>query len=129
MPAYDSTAHRPPAPVALVSVRLLNGTVTVSNVPMLIDSGADVSLLPMEFVGTLIELASITAQYEVEGFDGTKSLADALQFELQFLGKSFKGQFLVANSACGILGRNILNCISILLDGPALAWSEQPKRK
>ena len=55
--------------------------------------GADVSLLPRSHVAPL---ASPDArQYELEAFDGTKSAAPAVTAELQFLGKSFRGQFLL----------------------------------
>ena len=46
MPAYDSTAFRPPAPVASVTVRSPVSGRVASNILLLIDSGADVSFLP-----------------------------------------------------------------------------------
>jgi hypothetical protein len=124
MPAYDATDFRPPAPVALVTVRSSVGAASVSNVPMLLDSGADVSLLPRDAVASLIENEQSAAQYELEAFDGTTSVAPAFALELLFLGKVFRGQFLVVEGRHGILGRNILNAVSLLLDGPSLIWTE-----
>jgi hypothetical protein len=49
--------------------------------------------------------------------------------ELQLLGKTFRGQFLVVDARHGILGRNILNAISVLLDGPAQNWQESPQSR
>ena len=124
MPAYDSTAFRPPAPVASVAVRSPATGRTVSNVSLLLDSGSDVSLLPRGPIADLINDSQETAQYEVEAFDGTRSLAPVVHLEIVFLGKSFRGQFLLVDTPYGFLGRNILNRISILLDGPTLNWKE-----
>ncbi len=44
MPAYNATIFDPPAPVARVNLR--RGTMNWPEVPMLIDSGADVTLIP-----------------------------------------------------------------------------------
>jgi len=46
MPAYDAIRFTPAAPVALVVIRNPNNSDSVSDVPMLLDSGADVTLLP-----------------------------------------------------------------------------------
>ena len=124
MPAYDRIAFRPPAPVALVTVRSPATEVSVSNVPVLLDSGADVSLLPREAIAGLIQTGQDFPQFELEAFDGTKSFAPAVQLEVHFLGKSFRGQFLVVDGQHGVLGRNVLNSVSLLFDGPALVWRE-----
>jgi len=47
-----------------------------------------------------------------------------VQLELLFCNRSFRGQFLVMDQAWGILGRNVLNAIPVLLDGPHLMWDE-----
>jgi len=91
---------------------------------MLIDTGADVSLLPREPIAQLIDSALSGDQYELEGFDGTRSLAPAVRLELRFLGRVFRGQFLIVDQSHGILGRNVLNAIPLLLDGPNLSWDE-----
>jgi hypothetical protein len=125
MPAYNSTVIRPPAPVAEVAVRSPASGRTASNVLLLIDSGADVSFLPREPIADIIDDSQQSSQYEVEAFDGTKSMASVAQLEVLFLGKSFRGQFLLLDAPCGYLGRNILNNISLLLDGPSLSWMEK----
>ena len=124
MPAYDATAFRPPAPVASISVRSPASGAAVSNVLMLLDSGADVSLLPREPIAELIDPAADLPQFELEAFDGTTSWAPVVQLEVVFLGKSFRGQFLLIDGPHGVLGRNVLNAVSLLLDGPALSWNE-----
>ena len=46
MPAYDATRFDPPAPLALVILRNLDTGTILSDVPMLLDSGADMTLVP-----------------------------------------------------------------------------------
>jgi hypothetical protein len=123
MHPYDAARFDPPAPVALVTMKSERLGIVIHDVPMLLDTGADVSLLPRLHVAAL---ASVDArQYELESFDGTKSTAPAVTAELQFLGKSFRGEFLLIDGWHGVLGRNVLNNLSILLDGPSRSWVEQ----
>ena len=46
MTPYDAGRFSPAAPVAQVKLRQLDTRATVTNVSMLIDSGADVTLVP-----------------------------------------------------------------------------------
>jgi hypothetical protein len=127
MPAYESNSFRPPAPVALVSVRSPKTGAVLPNIAMLLDSGADVSLLPREPIAELIRDADPSMQFELESFDGTRSKSSVVNLELVFLGKSFRGQFLLIDGNYGIIGRNILNNVSLVLDGPSLTWREAQK--
>lgn len=102
MPAYDATRFDPPAPLALVNVKSDLGIV-IRDVPMLLDTGADVSLLPRSHVASLLSPGA--EHYELEAFDGSKSTAPAVTAELQFLGKSFRGMFLLVEGWHGVLGR------------------------
>jgi hypothetical protein len=124
MPAYESSGFRPPAPVAFVVVRSPTGNAAVTSVPMLLDSGADVSFVPRQPIAELIDSSQALPEYEIEAFDGTKSRASMVNLEVEFLGKSFRGQFLLLDGTHGFLGRNILNKLSLLFDGPRLNWSE-----
>jgi hypothetical protein len=91
---------------------------------MLLDTGADVSLVPRGAASDLAAADAPALQYELEAFDGTRSVLPAIALELQFLGKSFRGQFLLVDGDYGIIGRNILNNLSLRLDGPSQSWSE-----
>lgn len=122
MPTYDSTQFDPPAPLARVTLRTLNNGNVVTDVPMLIDSGADLTLIPARFIEDLRLEVDQSESYELEGFDGNRSMAESVQLELVFLRRSFRGRFLLVNSQSGILGRNVLNHLAILLDGPGLSW-------
>lgn len=44
------------------------------------------------------------------------------QLDLIFPGRTFKGRFVVVNFESGILGRNVLNHFSLVLNGPGLGW-------
>ena len=92
---------------------------------MLMDSGADLTLIPRRFVEELRLEPDKTESYELEGFDGNRSKAQSVQLELVFLNRSFRGRFLLVNSQSGILGRNVLNHFAILFDGPGLSWELQ----
>jgi hypothetical protein len=61
---------------------------------------------------------------ELVGFDRTQSIAPAVQVDLLFLRRAFKGRLLIINQDWSILGRDILNHLVLLLDGPGLTWSE-----
>lgn len=82
------------------------------------------TLVPAHAVGPL---AAETLQdtYALEGFDGTLATAKATELSLHFLGLVFRGRFLVLDQQFGIMGRNILNHLSLLLDGPNYEWHQQ----
>ncbi len=124
MQAYDADQFDPPAPVSSVTLRHPVTGVSLSNVLMLMDSGADVTVLLREAVEKLGISPIGDKVYELQGFNGSLQLAEMVQLELVFLRKRFKGQFLLIDQPIGILGRNILNAIALLLDGPNAQWNE-----
>lgn len=130
MPAYDRTRFDPPAPVALASLRNPSTGAALDNVAMLIDSGADVTLVPSA-VGDALGLPETPGQYyELVSFDGSRSFAAVAQWALVFGRRTFRGQFLLADQSWGILGRNVLNAPWLVPDGPRLTWDEQaPTRR
>ena len=71
MPAYDATLFDPPAPVAMVTIRSPTTGESVDNVAMLIDSGADVTILPRAAVQHLVETAEQAGRYEPGMRSGT----------------------------------------------------------
>jgi hypothetical protein len=93
MPAYDASLFAPPAPVAHVSLRNSDTGAVVSSVPMLIDSGADVTLIPRASASGIGAVIDSTTSYELIGFDGSVSAAHAVHLDLLFLRRAFKGQF------------------------------------
>ncbi len=125
MPPYDATQFEPPAPLARVTLRNPKNGSTSSDIPMLLDTGADVSLIPHAILGELDLSASKDRLYELISFDGSTSYAPVIQIELVFCNRIFRGQFLVIDQVCGILGRNVLNSLSLVFDGPNVAWDEK----
>ena len=124
MPAYDRTWFDPPAPLARVTLRNPDSGAAVPDVPMLLDSGADVTLVP----GHILDLFGLTtiagARYELVGFDGERRHVAVTRLELLFARRIFRGQFALSDEPWGILGRNLLNVVTVLLDGPNLTWDE-----
>ncbi len=129
MPAYDAKQFDPPAPVANVAIRSRESGVIFSDVMMLLDSGADVTLLPQVAVEQLGVLPIPEQRYELVGFDGTTSSAQVAELEMVFLNRTFRGRFLLICEEMGILGRDVLNLVSLLFDGPRLTWSERQSSK
>jgi hypothetical protein len=124
MPAYDDR-YAPAAPVAMVRLQHPDRGESIVDIPMLIDSGADATLLPKSSVMAL-GLIGTGEKYRLEAFDGTTNESEAVQAVLVFLNKTFRGRFLQVESEVGVIGRNVLNRVRLLLDGPAQRWDEWP---
>ncbi len=116
MPAYESSSFDPPAPVARVVLRDPKTGATSDDVSVLLDTGADVT----SKAGVI---ATPGASYELAGFDGNISLAQSADLDLLFLGKAIRGRYLLYDQDYGILGRDVLNLVSLLMNGPRQAWS------
>jgi hypothetical protein len=94
-----------------------------ANVPMLLDTGADVTLIPSVCVDQLQIQADPSQVYQPIGFDGSRSTAIAIQLDLIFVGPTFRGRFLMIGQSEGVLGRDILNHLNVTLSGPTLEWN------
>jgi len=70
MPNYDAAHYTPPAPVAEVSLRESGSDALIRNVLLLIDTGADMTLLPRSAVERLGVKPGAGDEYELVGFDG-----------------------------------------------------------
>ena len=123
MPAYDDSRFAPPAPAARVSLRNPDNGESVEDVPLLIDSGADATLLPKSAVATL-GIVGTGERYQLVAFDGTITESEAIRADLVFLNRRFRGRFLLIDAEAGVVGRDVLNHVRLLLDGPALSWEE-----
>jgi hypothetical protein len=123
MPDYDVEQFDAPAPMATAVLR--TQARSLSHVAMLIDSGSDVTLLPASSISQLGLQADPHRSYELVAFDGTKSVSKSVQCDLVFLGRIFRGVYLIVEATYGILGRDVLNWVSLVLDGPRLKWREE----
>ena len=118
MPAYDTSIFDPPAPIARVVLRNPATGTLWSDVPMLLDSGADVTLIPEAVLRHLLLEIVPGKQYELSGFDGSMSQTFVVRLEMIFCRRTFRGQFLLVDQGWGILGRNILNTVTL-----TVGWS------
>src|SRR5207249_4798878 len=82
---------------------------------------ADISLVPRASVD-LLGVTVSGRSYEVVGVDGKTAVSQMVRLDLLFLRRVFKGQFLLIDRQWGILGRNIVNYLAMLLDGPNRTW-------
>lgn len=121
MPAYEGDSFVPPASVARATIRGPSGR-SQSAVPFLLDSGADVSILPRS-VAEAAAAVIRPSEVAIRTYDGSESICDLAELSVEFLRFRFQGEFLVADAEYGVLGRNILNLLRLTLDGPALNWS------
>jgi hypothetical protein len=123
MPRYDALRYDPAAPVAQVTLRHPT-TGASAGVLLLLDTGADITLLPRAAVERLGIRPQAGLQYELVGFDGNRSTAPAVELDMIFLQKAFRGRYLLIDEERGILGRDVLAGVVLLLNGPAQEWSE-----
>ncbi len=118
-----SENYNPPAPIARIKLRNSETFETIADVPMLLDTGADITLLPKSFCDRIGVEISDTESLELEGFNQTTTVAFYVRLDFIFLNKIFRGKFLVYEQDEGIIGRDVLNKFSILFDGKNLEWN------
>lgn len=71
MPNYDASRYDPPAPIAQVTLRDMNNGALLPNVLLLLDTRADITLLPRSSVERLGVPPVSGTDYELQSFDGT----------------------------------------------------------
>ena len=126
MPNYDADFATPPAPVARITIRNPAANKSVTDVPMLIDTGADATLIPRAILPFLLisEESLKPSGFSLVGFHGARSPATLVSAQIEFLGKRLAGDFLLTEEHYGILGRDVLNLFRLVFDGPKLIWEE-----
>ena len=114
-----SQAFDPPAPVADVVVRVPNDSGTSKRIEALVDTGADVSVIPDQAAQGL-DLAPY-AEMIVEAFDGHRQRLELYAADIAVGGVRLPPLSVVAyplNHAT--LGRDVLNRFFTTLNGPEL---------
>ena len=123
MTPYDGQQYQPPAPVAALTLRTLDGrNVTVADVLAVLDTGADVTLVPRWAVEQLGLIPQADESVKLAWFDGTTRAAESVELEASFQGGRFQGRYALVDQPHGIVGRNLLNHFRLLFDGPAKTW-------
>jgi predicted aspartyl protease len=124
MPSYDASQYEPPAPVASVTLHHPDDAATFTDCLLLIDTGADVTLLPRAAVERIGIPQIANVQYLLAAFDGTQTTAPAAQVDMLFLNRVYRGRYVLIDAEQGVLGRDVLNHLRLFFDGPAQQWSQ-----
>ncbi|HUO09152.1 MAG TPA: retropepsin-like aspartic protease [Phycisphaerae bacterium] len=125
MPSYDASHYHPPAPVAQVTLRDITSGTLLPNIFLLVDTGANITLIPKNAAERLGLQPLDGKEYQLLGFDGTQSLAQAVDLDMIFLNKAYRGRYLLIDSDHGVLGRDVLSNVVLLFNGPHQEWNEQ----
>ena len=120
MENYDSARFSPPAPLATVTLRNSENGLEERDIPMLLDTGSDVNLVP-QICAKKLDL-TVSRQFELTSFDNKKSLSRTVNLHLIFEGKTFRGEYFLVEQDYGIIGRNILNFLNLQFDGKNQLW-------
>ena len=103
----------------------MRGGVSSVKVFLLLDTGADVTLLPRLAAEQLGLKPIAGGGYELVGFDGSRSIAQAVELDMIFLQKVYRGRYLLIDGDQGVLGRDVLSSLALLFDGPRQEWSQR----
>ena len=120
---YDKSFD-PPAPIAIIALRNIETGERIENVPVQLDTGADVSLLPLRAIKKL-EIEPTGETVSLIGFNESEIRSEVYNLQVIFLRKKLTGDYCGIANEIGILGRDVLNEFSINFDGRNLEWKEQ----
>lgn len=115
---YDNAGFQPPAPVVRIRVGA-PGAESREELSALLDSGSDVSVVPVALVRRLgLRRVGRPTQVRGFGFDGSEVPAFLAEMTLNG-GNSWFVQVFPWRNAYAILGRDVMNRWRTVLDGPA----------
>jgi hypothetical protein len=133
--SYDKN-HNPPLPTCEITIstnfanKIGKKKEASTKVKMMMDTGADMSIIPKGAVNELEERLGIKMPYgyrTVEDFNGKKSKHKFYNLTLVIQNSGFKDEllldFIEIDDKDGILGRDVINNYSIHMDGCKLAWT------
>ena len=114
---YDAS-YPVPFPVLPVVLRQIDGSARTSPLPALVDSGADVTIAPKALLGT-VGAEEIFSGHLRAHWDGRRPVTVPL-VDLEVEGQLLPGIEVVGDEEGQdvLLGRNVLNKLIVLLDGP-----------
>lgn len=125
-----SLDYKPPAPVIAVEIFPIQSTPVGKNtnfpkvlVSMLIDTGADMSIIPIEVIKRLEKESGMKLPYElieVKDFEGQETAHKIYELGIKIKNNYHMAKFLEVDDEGGILGRDILNKYKIIFEGSKL---------
>lgn len=118
MTRYDQS-FEPPAPIAKISLRKIESGERIKDVLVMLDTGADISLIPTSSIQNL-NINSSGEKIRLSGFSNNNGVYDVYELQVIFLGIRFTGKFCSIDDNIGILGRDVLNQVSIVLTAKIL---------
>jgi hypothetical protein len=98
-----------------------NGRVA-SGIPMLLDSGSDITLIPQYLVAQLDLQVDFSQSIGLVAFDGTRSQSGTVEVHMRFQAFGFRGRYVLTGERVGVIGRDVLNFITLTLRGNSLEW-------
>jgi predicted aspartyl protease len=111
----------PPAPFMAIVIAASNDSERWSSVGALLDTGAEVSIIPRQTVYEL-ELSPY-AEMIIEAFDGRRQRVDLYAVALEVAGtRLFPVRAVAYSTSYALLGRDVLNRFLTTLDGPHLSF-------
>ena len=117
---YDERQFVPPAPVIEVEVTSRPGD-EAHRVLMQLDSGSDISCVPKGVCDKLV--ATRFGRVNVRGYSGSFREAKTYFFNVGFARQMFSHvEMLPIEGTIGLIGRDVLNEISVCFDGRQLLW-------
>jgi predicted aspartyl protease len=114
---YD-TDYFPPAPSVEISLGALDEPFVVGPLQALVDTGADASIVPIQYIRSL--RVQVDNRKYLRSQWGERRLVDTYLLDVGIGGLRLPLVEIVANEWGEeiILGRNVLNKLTVILDGP-----------
>lgn len=116
--SYDA-AYDPPFPAAPVVLRNSDEGLRSETLQALLDTGADGSLVPIAYLAEI--LAPPMTDTHIRSHWGERRAAQLFAIDLELGSLRLPGVFVIGDEQGSeiVLGRNVLNKLRVLLDGPA----------
>jgi predicted aspartyl protease len=116
--SYDTSLF-PPAPFLPVRLASLVERSEIVTVQAKLDTGADLTAIPTAVIERLQLMPA--GEIEVEGYDSRRATIQAYDVNLQIDQLNVTGLLVIALAEDYVLlGRDVLNRLQVMLDGPAL---------
>ena len=118
---YDRSVH-PPAPFVDTRISLPLSPDLGQPLRAKLDTAADISCIPADLVDKLGLLPARTVP--VEGYDGVQEMVYAYTVTIEVADARFRHLEVVSiPEEYALLGRDVLNCFYIQLNGPGLTFN------